>query len=161
PKIGYFARECIGPKNQDSRNRYQDSSRRTVNVEETPPKDMVAIDRVGFDWSYMAEDEVPTNMALMDFLDSKVYTYNTCSKTCLKSYETLKRQYDDLRIDFNKSEFNLVVYKKGLASVKEQLFFYKSNETTLCENIVVLTRDMSIKDSEINVLKSQLEKIKQ
>nr|GEZ49464.1 hypothetical protein [Tanacetum cinerariifolium] len=45
----------------------QDSSRRTINVEETPPKAMVAIDGVGFDWSYMAEDEVLTNMALIAF----------------------------------------------------------------------------------------------
>ncbi|GJY28447.1 putative ribonuclease H-like domain-containing protein [Tanacetum coccineum] len=34
-KMGHFARECRGPRNQDSRNRNQDSSRRTVNVEET------------------------------------------------------------------------------------------------------------------------------
>nr|GEZ65599.1 ribonuclease H-like domain-containing protein [Tanacetum cinerariifolium] len=59
------------PKNQDSKNWNQDKSRRTVNVEETPPKAMIAIDRVGFDWSYIAEDEVPTNMALMAFLDSE------------------------------------------------------------------------------------------
>nr|GEW94410.1 hypothetical protein [Tanacetum cinerariifolium] len=130
-KIGYFARDCRGPRNQDSRN------------------------------SYMAEDEVSTNMALIDFSESEIYTNNTCLKTCLKSYETLKKQYDDLRIEFNKSEFNLVAYKKGLAFVVEQLVFYKTNETTLCENIVVLTRDVSIKDSKINVLKSQLEKIKQ
>nr|GEU56918.1 hypothetical protein [Tanacetum cinerariifolium] len=70
-KIRHFARECRGLRNQDSRNRYPDSSRRTVHVEETPPKAMVAIDRVGFDWSYMAEDEVPTNMALMAFSDYK------------------------------------------------------------------------------------------
>nr|GFA17657.1 hypothetical protein [Tanacetum cinerariifolium] len=57
----------IQPRNQDSRSWNQDSSRRTVNVEETPHKAMVAIDGVGFDWSYMAEDDVPTNMALMDF----------------------------------------------------------------------------------------------
>nr|GEW60802.1 hypothetical protein [Tanacetum cinerariifolium] len=50
---------------------YQESSRRTVHVEETPPKAMVAIDGVGFDWSYMAEDEAPTNMAFMDSLDSE------------------------------------------------------------------------------------------
>nr|GEZ26063.1 hypothetical protein [Tanacetum cinerariifolium] len=50
---------------------YQDSSRRTMHVEETPPKAMVAIDGVGFDWSYMAEDVVPTNMALMAFSDSE------------------------------------------------------------------------------------------
>nr|GEU55294.1 hypothetical protein [Tanacetum cinerariifolium] len=46
-KIGYFARECRDLRNQDSRNRYQDSYRRIVHVEETPPKAMVAIDGVG------------------------------------------------------------------------------------------------------------------
>ncbi|GJT29617.1 ribonuclease H-like domain-containing protein [Tanacetum coccineum] len=99
-KMGHFARECRGPRNQDSMNRNQDSSRRTINMEETSSKDMVAIDGVGFDWSYMADDEVPTNMALMAFLDS----------------------------EFNKSEFNLATYKRGLASVEEQLVFYKKNE---------------------------------
>nr|GEX40501.1 hypothetical protein [Tanacetum cinerariifolium] len=59
------------PKNQDSRNRYQDSSRITVHGEETPSKAMVAIDGVSFDSSYMAKDEVPTNMALMAFSDSE------------------------------------------------------------------------------------------
>ncbi|GJX83866.1 hypothetical protein Tco_0333347 [Tanacetum coccineum] len=76
------------------------SSRRTVNVEETSSKAMVAIDGAGFDWSYMADDEVPTNMALMAFSDS----------------------------EFNKSEFNLATYKRGLAFVKRQLVFYKKNE---------------------------------
>ncbi|GJW93842.1 ribonuclease H-like domain-containing protein, partial [Tanacetum coccineum] len=48
-KMGHFARECRGPRNQDSRNRNQESSRRTVNVEETSSKAMVAIDGAGFD----------------------------------------------------------------------------------------------------------------
>ncbi|GKB99027.1 hypothetical protein Tco_0985164, partial [Tanacetum coccineum] len=58
-------------RNQDSRNRNQDTSRRTINVEETSSKAMLAIDGAGFDRSYMADDEVPTNMALMAFLDSE------------------------------------------------------------------------------------------
>ncbi|GJS89924.1 ribonuclease H-like domain-containing protein [Tanacetum coccineum] len=70
-KMGHFARECRGPRNQDSRNRNQDSSRRTINVEETSSKAMLAIDGASFDWSYMADDEVPTNMALMAFSDSE------------------------------------------------------------------------------------------
>ncbi|GJR67588.1 putative reverse transcriptase domain-containing protein [Tanacetum coccineum] len=45
-KMGHFARECRGTRNQDSRNRNQDSSRRTVNVEETSSKVMLAIDGV-------------------------------------------------------------------------------------------------------------------
>ncbi|GKB71615.1 ribonuclease H-like domain-containing protein [Tanacetum coccineum] len=152
-KMGHFARECRGPRNQDSRNRNQDSSRRTINVEETSSKAMVAIDGAGFDWSYMADDEVPTNMALMAFSDSKVHNDKTCSKTCLKSFETLKTQLDDLRIEFNKSEFNLATYKRGLASVEEQLVFYKKNEVIFCEQLVVLKREISYKDSELSMLK--------
>ncbi|GJS76552.1 putative ribonuclease H-like domain-containing protein [Tanacetum coccineum] len=89
---------------------------------------MVAIDGAGFDWSYMADEEVPTNMVLMAFSDSEVHNDKTCSKTCLKSFKTLKTQLDDLRIEFNKSEFNLATYKRWLASVEEQLVFYKKNE---------------------------------
>ncbi|GJU77472.1 hypothetical protein Tco_1274542 [Tanacetum coccineum] len=133
--MGHFARKCKGPRNQDSRNRNQDSSRRTVNVEETSSKAMVAIDEDGFDWSYMADDEVSTNMALMDF-------------------QTLK-------IEFNKSEFNLATYKRGLASVKEQFVFYKKNEVIFCKQLDVLKRDILYKDSEISMLKSELEKLKQ
>ncbi|GKC09964.1 ribonuclease H-like domain-containing protein, partial [Tanacetum coccineum] len=46
-KMGHFTREYRGPRNQDSKNRNQDSSRRTVNVEETSSKAMVAIDGAG------------------------------------------------------------------------------------------------------------------
>ncbi|GJT87475.1 putative ribonuclease H-like domain-containing protein [Tanacetum coccineum] len=72
-KMGNFARECKGSRNQDSRNMNQDNSRRTINVEETSSKAMVAIDGASFDWSYMADDEVLTNMALMAFSDSEEF----------------------------------------------------------------------------------------
>ncbi|GKA34107.1 ribonuclease H-like domain-containing protein [Tanacetum coccineum] len=160
-KMGHFARECRGPRNQDNRNRNQDSSRRTINIEETSSKAMVAIDGAGFDWSYMADDEVPTNMALMAFSDSEVHNDKTCSKTCIKSFETLKTQLDYLRIEFNKYEFNLATYKRGLASIEEQLVFYKKNEVIFCEQLVVLKRYISYKDSELSMLKSELEKLKQ
>ncbi|GKB33074.1 hypothetical protein Tco_0872475 [Tanacetum coccineum] len=113
--------------------RNQDSSRRTVYVEETSSKSMVAIDGAGFNWSYMVDDEVPTYMALMAFSD----------------------------FEFNKSEFNLATYKRGLSSVEEQLVFYKKNEVIFCEQLAVLKRDISYKDSEISMLKSELEKLKQ
>ncbi|GKB39294.1 ribonuclease H-like domain-containing protein, partial [Tanacetum coccineum] len=135
-KMGYFARECRGPRNQDNRNRNQDNSRRTVNVEETSSKAMVAIDVACFDWSYMADDEVPINMALMAFSNSEVHNDKTCSKTCLKSFETLKTQLDDLRIEFNKSKFNLATYKKGLASVEEELIFYKRMRLFFVSNLL-------------------------
>ncbi|GJR63408.1 ribonuclease H-like domain-containing protein [Tanacetum coccineum] len=159
-KMGHFARECRGPRNQEIRARNQDSSRRTMNVEEIASKAMLAIDGAGFDWSYMADKEVPTNLALMAFSDSEVHNNKTCSNTCLKAFETLKTQLDNLRVEFNKSEFSLATYKRGLASVEEQLVFYKKNKVMLCDKIVVLKRDASFKDLEINALNIQIEKIK-
>ncbi|GJT95250.1 ribonuclease H-like domain-containing protein [Tanacetum coccineum] len=58
--------DTTGNDRQESR-----YSKETVKVEETSSKAMVAIDGAGFDWSYMADDEVPTNMALMAFSDSE------------------------------------------------------------------------------------------
>ncbi|GJV89346.1 hypothetical protein Tco_1533284 [Tanacetum coccineum] len=83
-----------------------------MNVEEISSKAMVAIDGAGFDWSFMAEEEVTTNMALMAFSDSEVYNDKTCSNTRLKSFETLKTQLDNLRVEFNKFEFNPATYKR-------------------------------------------------
>ncbi|GKG10644.1 hypothetical protein Tco_0342044, partial [Tanacetum coccineum] len=58
---------CRGSRKQDSRNWNLDSSKRTINVEDTSSKAMLATDGAGFDWSYMEDDKVPTNMALMSF----------------------------------------------------------------------------------------------
>ncbi|GJY31031.1 ribonuclease H-like domain-containing protein [Tanacetum coccineum] len=160
-KLGHFARECRGPKNQDNRSRNLDSSKRTINVEEISSKAMLAIDGAVFYWSFMADEKVPLDIALMAFSDSKVHNDKTCSKTCLKSFKTLKTQLDGLRIEFNKYEFNLDTYKRGLASVEEQLVFYKKNEVLFYEQLAVLKRGISYKDSKISVLKSELEKLKQ
>ncbi|GKB96544.1 putative ribonuclease H-like domain-containing protein [Tanacetum coccineum] len=115
-KMGHFTRECRSPRNQESMprnhnngNMNQDRSRRTVNVEETSSKAMVAIDGA---------------------------------------------------VEFNKSEFNLATYNRGLAYIEEQLVFYKKNEVMFYDQIVVLKRDASFKDSEIIALKSEIEKLK-
>ncbi|GKE54769.1 hypothetical protein Tco_1489925, partial [Tanacetum coccineum] len=89
---------------------------------------MLAIDGVCFDWSDMAEEQVQTNMALMAFSNSEVYIDKTCSKTCLKNYETLKKQCDDLIVKLNQTEFTAATYKRGLATVEEQLITYRKNE---------------------------------
>ncbi|GKA76009.1 hypothetical protein Tco_0782387, partial [Tanacetum coccineum] len=46
-------------------------ARRYYQRTDTSSKAMVAIDGTGFDWSFMADEEVPTNMALMAFSDSE------------------------------------------------------------------------------------------
>ncbi|GJT79748.1 ribonuclease H-like domain-containing protein [Tanacetum coccineum] len=87
----------------------------------------------GFDWSDMAEEQVQTNMALMAFSDSKL----------------------------NESEFKAATYKRGLATLEDQIITYKKNEVLFSKEIGVLKRDVACKDYEINVIKSKLEKVKQ
>ncbi|GJQ90636.1 putative ribonuclease H-like domain-containing protein [Tanacetum coccineum] len=160
-KMGHFARECRAPRNKEGQFRNQDNTRKHGNNEDTSSKAMLAIDGVGFDWSDMAEEQVQTNMALMAFSDSEVYNDKTCSKTCLKNYETLKKQCDDLIVKLNQTEFTAATYKRGLATVEEQLITYRKNEVLFSEEVAVLKREVACKDYEINVLKSEFEKVKQ
>ncbi|GKB03350.1 putative ribonuclease H-like domain-containing protein [Tanacetum coccineum] len=127
-KLGHFARECRAPRSKEGQFGNQDNTRKQGNNEDTSSKAMLAIDGVGFDWSDMAEEQVQTNMALMVFSNSEVYTDKTCSKTCLKNYETLKKQCDDLIVKLNQTEFTAATYKLGLATVEEQLITYRKNE---------------------------------
>ncbi|GJX02722.1 putative ribonuclease H-like domain-containing protein [Tanacetum coccineum] len=160
-KIGYFARECRASRNKEGQFRNQDNTRKQGNNEDTSSKAMLAIDGVGFDWSDMAEEQVQTNMALMAFSDSEVYNDKTCSKTCLKNYETYKKQCDDLIVKLNQTEFTTATYKRGLANVEEQLITYRKNEVLFSEEVAVLKREVTCKDYEINVLKSEFENVKQ
>ncbi|GJS18536.1 putative ribonuclease H-like domain-containing protein [Tanacetum coccineum] len=155
-KLGHFTRECRAPRSKEGQFRNQDNTRKQENNEDTSSKAILAIDGVGFDWSDMAEEQVQTNMALMAFSDSKVYTDKTCSKTCLKNYETLKKQCDDLIVKLNQTEFIAATYKRGLATVEEQLITYRKNEVLFSEEVAVLKREVACKDYEINVLKNQL-----
>ncbi|GJV75576.1 ribonuclease H-like domain-containing protein [Tanacetum coccineum] len=124
---------------------------------------LIAQDGIGgYDWSYQAEEEQPTNYALMAFTssgsssssDSEV---DSCSKTCVKAYATLKEQHDNLSSDNKNSQFNLVSYKAGLESVKARLA-HKKNEVVFEENINVLKLEVRLRDNALDEYKMKLEK---
>ncbi|GKA26771.1 hypothetical protein Tco_0712880 [Tanacetum coccineum] len=100
-------------------------------------------------------------MALMAFSDSEVHNDKTCSKSCLKNYESLKKQYDDLVAKKHETEFKAITYKRGLDTVEAQLVTYRKNEVLFSEEVVVLKREVGIKQYEINTLKTEFEKLKQ
>ncbi|GJS50503.1 ribonuclease H-like domain-containing protein [Tanacetum coccineum] len=50
---------------------------------------------------------------------------------------------------------------EGLATVEEQLIAYRKNEVLFSEEVIVLKREVACKVYEINVLKSEFEKVKQ
>ncbi|GJS68053.1 hypothetical protein Tco_0682618 [Tanacetum coccineum] len=96
----------------------------------------------------------------MDLSDSKVNNDKSCSKSCLKNYETLKKQYDDLLAKLLQTEFKTSTYKRGLDTVKAQLVTYRKNEVLFSEEVVVLKREVGCKQYKINMLKTEFEKIK-
>ncbi|GJZ35939.1 ribonuclease H-like domain-containing protein, partial [Tanacetum coccineum] len=112
-RMGHFARECRAPRSKDNRNWNQGSLSKAVKIEDAFEKAMCAIDGVGFDWSDMAKEEIQANMALMAFSDSEVTNDKSCSKTCLKNYEALKKQYDDLLVKLDDTGFKAITYKRG------------------------------------------------
>ncbi|GJT85240.1 ribonuclease H-like domain-containing protein [Tanacetum coccineum] len=161
-KSGHFARECIAHRNQENRGR--ENSRRTVTVETPTENALVAQDEIGgYDWSYQAEEKHPTNFALMAHTssgsssssDSEV---DSCSKSCVKAYATLKEQYDSLSSDYKRSQFNLVSYKAGLESVEARLAHYKKNEAVYKESINVLNLEVKLRDNALVENKKKLEK---
>ncbi|GJY34222.1 hypothetical protein Tco_0418691 [Tanacetum coccineum] len=119
----------------------KESYRKDPKVEEPAPKALMAIDGIGWDWSYMADEEenhalvaddvVPIEFTLMAMLSSS---------------------------SDNKSD--LYHYKRGLSQVEAILVEFKVNETKFCERIRVLERDVEVRDNKIKYLKNELEEVK-
>ncbi|GJW81903.1 putative ribonuclease H-like domain-containing protein [Tanacetum coccineum] len=159
-KRGHFARECRDPRE----NMNKEPVRRNVIVETTETKALVAEDGLGYDWSDQAE-EGHTNFALMAYISSgsssslsSDFKVSTCSKACLKSYETLKEHYDNLTKYFNKSQLNVGAYKAGLEFVEARLDVYKKNEVVFEEDIKILKLDIMLRDNALTELKKKFKK---
>ncbi|GJW71215.1 ribonuclease H-like domain-containing protein [Tanacetum coccineum] len=159
---GHFARECRAPRNQGNRNR--DAPRRNAPVDTSTTNALVVQDGIGgYDWSFQAEEGI-TNFALMAYTsqgsssssssDSEVHT---CSKDCLKSYETLQKQYDQQREALNKSNLEIIGYQMGLESLEARIVVHEKNEVVYEEDIAFLKYDVQVKDISIKDLKNQLE----
>ncbi|GKA20061.1 ribonuclease H-like domain-containing protein [Tanacetum coccineum] len=135
-KYGHFVRECKAPRNKENRGR--EINRRIMTVETPTENALVAQDGIGgYDWSYQSREEHPTNfvnpsLGSSSSLDSEV---DSCSKSCVTTYATLKEQYNSLSSDYRKSQFNLVSYKAGLESVEARLAHYKKNEVVFEESV--------------------------
>ncbi|GKF01585.1 hypothetical protein Tco_0028508, partial [Tanacetum coccineum] len=77
------------------------------------------------------------------------------------TWQKNRKQCDDLIVKLNQTEFTATTYKRGLATVEEQLITYRKNEVLFSEEVAVLKKEVACKDYKINVLKSVFEKVKQ
>ncbi|GJZ88631.1 putative ribonuclease H-like domain-containing protein [Tanacetum coccineum] len=60
-----------------------------------------------------------------------------------------EEQCDDLIVKLNQTEFTTATYKRGLATVEEQLITYRKNEVLFSKEVAVLKREVACKDYEI------------
>ncbi|GJV40103.1 putative reverse transcriptase domain-containing protein [Tanacetum coccineum] len=150
---GHFARKCRALRNQGNRNgdagyRSRDNTRRTVSVETSDAfvvqdNALIVQDGLGYDWSYIAQDE-PTEFALMAYTLGSDTEVQSCSKNCVKTYEKLQKQFDEQRQTLSKANLEIVAYQLGLESVEAQLIVHKKNEVVYEEKIAVL--EFEVKD---------------
>ncbi|GJX01304.1 ribonuclease H-like domain-containing protein [Tanacetum coccineum] len=108
---GHFARECRAPRNQGNGMEIQDG--------------------LGYDWSYIAQDE-PTEFALM------AYTLNSLGSD-------------------TEANLEIIAYQLGLESVEAQLVVHQKNEAVYEEKIAVLEFEVKDKSNAVTRLKNQLD----
>nr|GEW98129.1 ribonuclease H-like domain-containing protein [Tanacetum cinerariifolium] len=169
-KMGYFARECRAPRSQD-RGR-GDNYRQGSKVEEQAPKALMAIDGVGWDWSYMANDEenhalVAKKEALTEFAlmantsaESKVFDNSLCFKDCKKNTNSLNSKIIDLTDKLFDAKNMIYHYKLGLTQVETRLAEHKDREIKYSEKIIGLEFKTESSDDYIEILKKELDLIK-
>nr|GEW31801.1 hypothetical protein [Tanacetum cinerariifolium] len=103
--VCHFARECKAPRSQNKGKR--ESYKQGPNEEELAPKALMAIDGIGWDWSYMAneeknhalvaDDEVPTEFALMaKGLERDVEVRNNKIEYLMNELEQVKKEKEGL-----------------------------------------------------------------
>nr|GEZ52656.1 hypothetical protein [Tanacetum cinerariifolium] len=147
-KIGHFARECRAPRSQDRGRR--DNYREGSKVKEQDLKALMVIDRVGWDYSYMAnneenhalvaDEEAPIEFALMakTSAESEVFDNSLCSKACKKNTDSLNSKITDLDDKLCDAKNMIYHYKLGLVQVKARLAEHRNQEVKYCEKIKVL-----------------------
>nr|GEU70885.1 hypothetical protein [Tanacetum cinerariifolium] len=158
------------PKSQERgrRDNYSQGSK----VEEQAPKVLMVIDGVGWDWSYMANDEenhamiankeTPTEFALMakTNAESEVFDNSLCSKACKKNYDSLNSKIIDLTNKLFDAKNMIYHYKLGLAQVESRLVEHKDQEIKYCEKIRGLELKVEFKISSLECLTKDLELLK-
>ncbi|GKA75233.1 hypothetical protein Tco_0781611 [Tanacetum coccineum] len=127
---GHFARECRAPRNQENIN---------GDVEEGPT-----------DFALMAHLVVRFHQ----FIQVQASEVCTCSKACLKSYESLKEHFDKQKEQLKKSNQEIIGYQLGLESLEARIVIHEKNEASYEEVLIFETKIHVDNESAICVVKN-------
>nr|GEU62644.1 hypothetical protein [Tanacetum cinerariifolium] len=158
-KIGHFARECRAPRSQERirRENYRQGSK----DEAQAPKALMAIDGVGWDLSYMeneeenhaivADEEAPTEFALMakSSSDNEVFYNSLCSKACKKNTDSLnKSNPNDLQN--NSSSVSEIGESTGSILSKPEIKFVKAADSP---TVIKTNKDETVRKTSVKYAK--------
>nr|GEV91793.1 putative ribonuclease H-like domain-containing protein [Tanacetum cinerariifolium] len=158
------------PRSQDRGRR--DNYRQGSKVEEQAPKALMAIDGVGWDWSYMvndkenhaliADEETTTEFALManTIAESEVFDNSLCFKACKKNSDSLNSKITELTDKLYEAKNMIYHYKLVLAQVEARLAEHRSQELKYYEKIRVLEFNTESRANYIESLTKDLELLK-
>nr|GEX09193.1 hypothetical protein [Tanacetum cinerariifolium] len=103
-KMSHFSRECRAPKSQDKGRR--DNYRQRSKVEEQAPKALMTIDGVGWDWSFMANEEEDHALATDSPTKNKADKVETVRKTTVKYVELYRKTSKKANVRGNQRNWN-------------------------------------------------------
>nr|GEX58689.1 hypothetical protein [Tanacetum cinerariifolium] len=165
-------KECRAPRSQDRGRR--ENYKQGFKIEESAPKALMAIDGVGWDWSYMAneeenhalvaDEEASTEFALMakssSSSENKVFDNFLCSKSCKKNTDSHNTKITELSEKLSDSKTNLYHYKLGLSQVEARLVEFKTQEIKFCEKIRGIEFNLKNKNIKTERITNELEQTK-
>nr|GEX40081.1 hypothetical protein [Tanacetum cinerariifolium] len=173
-KMGHFARECRAPRSQE-RGR-KESYRQGSKAEEKTPKALMAIDGVGWDWIYMANEgedhalvadaEAPTKFTLMANTESKVFNNSLCSNDCKENNDSLNSrlvEYKEREVKYIEKIRTLEMYRasnlKCIKTLDKELEEFKLEKDGLDGKLAGLLKALKNLD---NLIESQrFDKVKE
>nr|GEY14742.1 hypothetical protein [Tanacetum cinerariifolium] len=148
----------------------KESYRQGSKAEEKTSKALMAIDGVGWDWSYMsnegedhalvADREAPTEFTLMANTESKVFDNSLCSNECKKNTDSLNSKIKDLKSELSEANNYIYHYKLVVAQLEGRLTEYKEREVKYIEKIRTLEMYRASNLKCIKTIDKELEELK-
>nr|GFB30245.1 hypothetical protein [Tanacetum cinerariifolium] len=129
-------------------------------VEEQAPKGLMAIDGVGWDWSFMGneeenhalvtDEEAPTEFSMMakTSAESEVFDNSIFSKACKQNTNSLNSKITELSEKLGNTKNMLYHYKLGLSQDEDRLVECKNQEIKFCKKVRGLELKRSGKNKE-------------
>ncbi|GJQ90169.1 putative ribonuclease H-like domain-containing protein [Tanacetum coccineum] len=175
-ELGHFARECTG-KQLDSKARYSSFKLKELDKSEEP-KALLSVDSM-LNWSDHEGEDVENGAAQVygmiagaeedaagnatgdvnDDISNAAAEFSlmgissqvhTCPFGCEHLYAELKKEFDNLEVQYKECYIQVQAYKSTLQTLEQQKGWYQSNQLALEERIRILTTNL---ENTTNMLK--------